>query len=256
MLTKVLSSKKSDFKNNFHGKIMKELEIYDSKFLKEQRKKYKEKFSFFEFEEIFDQNEIYKKFLNFLNDKENLFVSEENYFNYWINRVFLDSTENEGKNCCLIIFSAILGLNENNCLSDSWIKKLINEGFNPKNILFVGTRFQTPSEVEKIKELGIKIIYLENLLFNIEGYTDYIMEFTQNRQISLCLNLDFLDPVFAPGVNNRIPGGFNSAHLFYVIKRLKRLKNLNIFTINGLNFSKDYDCITSNLVSKIIFELI
>ena len=68
------------------------------------------------------------------------------------------------------------------------------------------------------------------------------------------IDIDVLDPAFAPGTGCTEPAGLTSRELIYFVQRLKLLKNLKIVDIVEINPKKDVNNMTSKLGAKIIAE--
>jgi len=71
----------------------------------------------------------------------------------------------------------------------------------------------------------------------------------------LSIDIDVIDPAFAPGTGFREPGGLTSREMIYFIQRLKRLKNLKMTDITEVNPSKDSADLTVKLAAKLVKEL-
>lgn len=70
------------------------------------------------------------------------------------------------------------------------------------------------------------------------------------------LDIDCVDPGFAPGVNNLEPGGLSSRELIYFIKRLSILDNFRGGEIVEINPEKDINKMTVKLGAKLLGEMI
>jgi len=71
----------------------------------------------------------------------------------------------------------------------------------------------------------------------------------------LSIDIDALDPAYAPGTGHSEPGGLTTRQLIYFIQRLKILKNLNAADIVEVNPKKDVNDMTSKVAAKLIAEL-
>lgn len=199
-------------------------------------------------------NFAFKSFKN----KRSLFLGGDHSLSYPLTRSFFDYCENSGVEPALIIFDAHPDLMEpvDNKIPthEEWLKALINDGFNPKNILFVGLRNCDPTELKIIKELGIKMVSMNELMLNIEEKTDMIMEFGYGKSVYLSLDIDVVDPAFAPGVGYVEPAGMSSRELIYIIQRMNLMKNLKAIDLVEVNPNLDIKDMTSRLAAKIISE--
>ena len=78
------------------------------------------------------------------------------------------------------------------------------------------------------------------------------------KQIYLSIDIDVLDPRFAPGVGYIEPGGMSSRQLLYFIQRLNLLKTLRVIDIVEINSEKDkkHDNMTVKIGAKLLAEFI
>lgn len=203
---------------------------------------------------------IYKKsFDEFNKNNKTLFLGGDHSLSYPLTRSFFDHCENSGKKPALIIFDAHPDLMEpvDNKIPthEEWLKALINDGFDPKNILLIGVRNADPLELKTINKLGIKTISINELIYDIEGKTDAIMEFGYKKNVYISVDIDIVDPAFAPGTGYCEPAGISSRELIYMIQRLSLMKNLKAMDLVEINPNKDVNEMTSKLGAKIISEL-
>ena len=70
--------------------------------------------------------------------------------------------------------------------------------------------------------------------------------------IYLSIDIDAIDPAFAPGVSHREPGGLNSREVINLIHQLP--KNVIGIDIVEYNPDKDIDDLTANLAAKLVKE--
>lgn len=75
------------------------------------------------------------------------------------------------------------------------------------------------------------------------------------KYIYISIDMDVLDPAFAPGVSSPVPGGLNSNELIYLLKKLSGLKLVG-FDVMETNPKYDIQYMTSHLASRIIIEMI
>jgi len=177
---------------------------------------------------------------------------------YSLGRAFLDFCEDNGKIPCLIIFDA-----HPDCMKpvkypthEEWLRGLIEKGFPAKNILIVGSRNSDLSELEFLKEKNIRIITMNQLTENLQDTCDVIMEFSDKKELYISLDIDIIDPAFAPGTGYKEPGGLTSREFIYLIQRLNKIKNLRAVDLVEINPDKDRDNLTVKLGAKILGELL
>ncbi len=127
---------------------------------------------------------------------------------------------------------------------------------NPKNIIQIGIRASTDEQRAFAKNAGIKTISTNELQREGATATANIIKkkFTQTvDQIYLSIDLDILDPGFAPGLGNPEPAGLTTRD---VVNLIQELVNLPIFAFDIVELCPDYDQsnITAFLAAKLIKE--
>lgn len=151
----------------------------------------------------------------------------------------------------LIVFDA-----HTNCWHQEWVRKLIDSGFNGRDIILIGCRNIGSEELEFIKKEKINIIKME-VIDNIEEICDMIMERANSSNgFFICLNLNVVDPAFVPGVCDIESGGFSSNDLLYFARRLRILKNFKGANFVGVNPKKDFNGMSVNFCARLIGEFI
>ena len=202
---------------------------------------------------------IYKNsFECFETKPRTVFLGGDHSVSYSLTRAFLDSCQNLGKEPCLIVFDAhadcMIPMKEPTY--EEWLRKLIEEGFPTENILLVGVRNSWKDEVEFLKRKSIRVITMNQLLDNLQDTCDIIMEFANNKELYVSIDIDVIDPAFAPGVYYKEPGGLTSREFIYLIQRINWMKNLRAVDIVEVNPEKDKDNLTVKLGAKILSELL
>lgn len=142
---------------------------------------------------------------------------------------------------------------------EDWLKSLINEGIVDKDkVIIIGVRNVDPIERDFIQEKKLDIYYMKNIFeHKVESVCDAIMEKIKNwNSFYLSIDIDAVDPAYAPGTGYREPGGFTSRELIYFVQRLNKMKNLGMIDIVEVNPGLDLNEITSKLAAKIMSELI
>ena len=135
---------------------------------------------------------------------------------------------------------------------------MVDEGkIDGNNVMIVGIRSFHKKEIEYLREKKIKILTMRNIFDNgVISVCDSIMEFASKfKSLYLSIDIDVVDPAFAPGVGYVEPGGLSSRELIYFIQRLKNLKNLRKVDIVEVNIDKDVNNMTAKLAAKLIYEL-
>jgi len=202
---------------------------------------------------------IYKNsFETFEEQPKVIFLGGDHSISYSTTRAFFDYCQNNEKEPCLIVFDAHADCMESmkEPTHEEWLRKLVEDGFPTKNILLVGVRNMWKSETTFIKEKGIKIIPMNQLLGNLQDTCDIIMEFSNNKELYVSIDIDVIDPSFAPATGYPESGGLSSRDFVYIIQRINKIKNLKAIDIVEINPEKDSDEMTVKLGAKILSELI
>jgi len=82
------------------------------------------------------------------------------------------------------------------------------------------------------------------------------MEFTKGKESYVSIDIDVIDPAFAPATGYCEPGGLTSRQFLYIIQRINKIKNLKAVDIVEINPDKDGGEKTVKLGAKILSELI
>lgn len=191
-----------------------------------------------------------------------VFLGGDHSISYSITKAFMETMKKEGKKPCLIVFDAHPDLMEpvDNSFPthEEWLRGLVENGFPPENILLVGVRNSYSKETEYANEKGIKFVPMNFLENDLEGAGDFITEFANGKELYVSLDIDIVDPAFAPSTGYKEPGGVTSRQLIYLIQRLNKVKTLrgiDIVEINSLEDEKR-DSLTLKLGAKVLSEII
>ncbi len=93
---------------------------------------------------------------------------------------------------------------------------------------------------------------------DLEEMCDIIMEFSDKKQLYVSIDIDVVDPAFAPSTGYPEPGGFTSKEFLYLIQRLNKIKNLRGVDIVEINseMDKENNNFTVKLGAKILSEFL
>ena len=210
---------------------------------------------------------IYKNGLEIFNEKpKTIFLGGDHSISFSLTRAFMDHCKNKDKESCLIVFDAhadcmpLIKGGEGYPTHEEWLRGLIEQGFNPNNILLVGVRNLDAREFEFINKKHIRVVHINQLLNDLEDTCDIIMEFAsgKDKELYLSLDIDIVDPAFAPATGYKEPGGLTSRQLIYLIQRMNKMKNLKAVDLVEINSEKDkeFGGITVKLGAKIVSELL
>ena len=204
---------------------------------------------------------IYKNCLEMFETKlKTIFLGGDHSISYPITKSFLKYCRDSGRDPCLIVFDA-----HADCMKpadikfpthEEWLRALIESGFSTEGIFLVGARNLDSSETEFLKRHNIKIMSMNQLLENLEDSCDILMEFSKGRQLYLSIDIDIIDPAFAPGTGYKEPGGLTSRQFLYLIQRLNKVKSLKALDIVEINPILDIGGLTVKLGAKILAEII
>ena len=91
-------------------------------------------------------------------------------------------------------------------------------------------------------------------IYDLEAVGDYITERANGKAVYVSVDVDVLDPAFAPGVNCAEPNGLSSRELFYLLRRLFRVKGLKALDVVEVVPAKDekYDYRTVKVAAGIV----
>lgn len=140
---------------------------------------------------------------------------------------------------------------------EGYLSKLIEQKILDKNnIILAGIRNMTKENKKFIDENRIKNYSMKEISFEgLHEVADSVMSVARQwSKVYISINLDVLDPAFAPGTNDPVPGGMSTRELIYFIHRLKMLRNIWMFDVVGFDTQKNDD-ITSKTAAKIIVEM-
>jgi len=220
-------------------------------------------------------NLIYKNSLEAFETKsKTVFLGGDHSISYSLCKGFLDYCKNFGKvsqihsissvnsqskEPCLIVFDAhpdCMPPTKDFPTHEEWLRALVEYGFPPENILLVGVRNSDLKEIAFLKENNIRVISMDQFIGDLHETTDVIMEFSNNKELYLSIDIDVIDPAFAPSTGYKEPGGLTSRDFIYIIKRLNKIKNLKAVDIVEINSKEDEknNNLTVKLGAKILSE--
>jgi len=204
---------------------------------------------------------IYKNSSEIFQEKpRTIFIGGDHSISYSLAKSFLDYCKERKKKPYLIVFDAhpdcMEPAHKNYPTHEDWLRSLIEFGFPRENILLVGIRNSDQNEITFLKENKIKVISMNQLLEDLPGMGDSITEFSNGNELYVSLDIDVVDPAFAPGTGYIEPGGLTSRQFIYLMQRINRIKNLKAIDLVEINPEKDAENLTVKLGAKILSELI
>lgn len=141
---------------------------------------------------------------------------------------------------------------------EDFVRKLVEDGYlKVENVILVGVRSFSKNEIEFLKQNKIRFFSMKDLFNDIQSSCDEIMELSMGFDgLYLSVDIDVVDPAFAPGTGYLEPGGLSTRELIYFIQRIKLLKNIMFMDMVEINPEKDINNLTVSLGAKILRELI
>jgi agmatinase len=204
---------------------------------------------------------IYENSLEIFESKpQTVFLGGDHSISYSTTKAFLKHCKLKKKTPCLVVFDA-----HPDCMQpmeepthEEWLRKIVEEGFPSENILLVGTRNSHKDEIKFLKENKIRALSMAFLTEDLHEMCDTIMEFSNGKELYVSIDIDVIDPVFAPSTGYPEIGGLTSRQFLYLIQRIKKIKNLRAVDIVEINekMDKENNNLTVKLGAKILAELI
>ena len=159
----------------------------------------------------------------------------------------------------IVVFDAHLDLRKEFLgltLSHTTFMRLINENIQPAKIIEVGTRAVCSEELDYSKKNGIDFITSHQIRQKgtsvIKNEINNILSSYEN--VYLSIDMDVLDPAYAPGVQNPEPEGIKTNELLDILCSLSLNK---IIGFDVVEVAPIYDTgITAISAAKIILELL
>ncbi len=131
---------------------------------------------------------------------------------------------------------------------EEYLMELINKGWKAENIILIGARNNEPEEQKIIDEHQIKVFTTEDT----SEITNYIKEKTTNKNTYLSIDIDAIDPEFAPGVNYPVKDGLSKERFFEIYEKILQLNKPKVIDLVEIIPEKDIDNKTVELGKKII----
>lgn len=218
---------------------------------------------FYEVDEIKINNQdigySHNKIFSFVSEliENTILIGGDHSITYSSFKAFAKNYKNPG----LIIFDAHL-----DCVNDfkpptheDFVRVLIEEGILKKeNVIFIGIRNIDSNELEFIKKNKLKIYDMKEISNDGKNeIIEAIMSVAKNFDgLYISIDIDVLDPAFAPGTGYLEPGGLTTRELLFFIQKLKNLKNIYMYDLVEVNPEKDINNLTSITAAKLIIEMI
>tara|TARA_Y100000310_G_scaffold286519_1_gene310797 strand:- start:23327 stop:24076 length:750 start_codon:yes stop_codon:yes gene_type:complete len=201
----------------------------------------------------FSEELIYSRAKSILSEGDAVFIGGDHSITYPLFKAFNELR----KDSFLIIFDA-----HADCMfpmkeptHEEFLRGIIEFGFDPSKVILIGVRKIEEEERKFLDKFKIKVF---SEIYDLESLGDYITEKSNGHSIYISIDIDVLDPAFAPGVNYYEPNGLSSKELFYLLKRLSHIKGSKVLDVVEIVPKKDkkYDYRTVKIASKIIKDFL
>jgi len=139
-------------------------------------------------------------------------------------------------------------------ISHTTFMRRINEQVCPQAIVEIGTRAVCREELNYAKKSGVKFFTVQQIRKNgVADTLDAVKKLLANcRQIYLTIDMDVLDPAFAPAVQNPEPDGLSTSVFFDL---LQGVCDSRIIALDLVEVAPHYDNgVTAALAAKTLFE--
>jgi agmatinase len=191
------------------------------------------------------EKQIYKKARDIFSKEKPIFVGGDHSITYPILKAFKEKT----KNPFLIIFDAHADCDfcSQEPTHEEWLRAIIESGFEPRNIIIIGLRKSWEIEQKFLKENKIKVY--EHIT---EETINKIKEKSKKKQVYLSIDIDAIDPKFAPAVNYQEKNGIKTEDFKQLLKQIIAETNIHGVDLVEVVPEKDIDGKTIKLAREII----
>ena len=126
-----------------------------------------------------------------------------------------------------------------------------------KKSMLIGTRAAESEEIQNAKKADLEMITpIDITALGVHEVAHIIKKKAAGSKTYISIDLDCLDPAFAPGVSVPSPGGVTIADLLYLLTSV--ISNCQIVGFDIVELSPGYDAdgLTANLAARILTECI
>jgi agmatinase len=142
----------------------------------------------------------------------------------------------------------------------SVFRRAIEDGVvNPRGMISIGIKgpLNTGDDLRYAKDVGIEVITYEDLFRDGQRRLDSYLKSAreEKRPTYITFDIDVVDPAYAPGTGTPSVGGFTSAE---ILALLRRLRGVNVVGADVVEVLPDRDPagITSLLAAHVMFEIL
>ena len=193
-------------------------------------------------------SEVEEKLKESLEDNDKVVSIANNHsLSFLLIKAFSEKYDNAG----VIIFDG-----HPDCLNENDLLPSLVNVLKKENIILVGIRNWRKEEFNFLKENKIRFFDMRKIVeLGRNDVVETIMETARSfNALYVSVDMDVIDPAFAPGVNSLEPGGLTTRELLFFLHRLKKLQNLKAMDISEINPSRDVKGITAKFGAKLIVE--
>ncbi len=192
----------------------------------------------------------------FSNSKEKVcIIGGDHSLTYSTIRAY-EHSNRAGKKTLFIIFDAHPDLEDSEYTHEDYLRNLIEKRVIPKeDVVIAGLRSFYKNEVDYLKSSRIKYYSMKDIAGKgIKKVGEELLTLTKDYDsLYLSIDIDSVDPAFAPGTGYIEPGGLTSRELLFLLQPLK--EKISVFEVVEVNPLKDINRLTTKLAAKIIWEL-
>lgn len=123
----------------------------------------------------------------------------------------------------------------------------------PENLLLIGIRSYEAEEYALLKQADVKIVFADQISDFTQTLLASIEQLSRScNMIGISLDLDFIDPVDAPGVETPVSGGIKADELLTAFSLVKHHTQVCGLEISEFNPENDRQAKTLQLMKRII----
>ena len=127
----------------------------------------------------------------------------------------------------------------------------------PKDVMQIGIRgpFTAANDLEFAQKAGFRIVMVDEVKENLAKVKKEIASWKKRGAFYVSLDMDALDPAFAPGTGTPVPGGLDSYEMLSIIRSLA---GFNIVGADIVEISPDHDTTgnTALLAATMLTEVV
>lgn len=133
-------------------------------------------------------------------------------------------------------------------------RALEEAGIAPANVVIAGGRDFDPEEVEFIKDNGMLLVSSAEIARDLPGAAHKIADRLAGAKVHISLDIDVLDPAFAPGTEIPSGGGLSTRQAIELIRGAAERSTLVGLDVVEVSPPLDPTDITVFAALKLIFE--